>query len=230
MSCHDTRPTTHWDCHANVQQFIREQLDGLFQNYARDLLRTQPNHIEIVAEKLTVQSIVQRVACKYCLPVIIGRGYCSITPRRELSQRYRRSGKEKLVVLLLSDLDPDGENIAESFARSMRDDFGIEDLVPIKVALTPEQVATLGLRPQMQAKKGSRQYAKFTREHGKNVYELEAVKPEVLQQLLTEAIDSVIDIDALNQEIEAEREDAAFLEEARQRACIALGGMKEETS
>ena len=39
---------------------------------------------------------------------------------------------------------------------------------------------------------------------------------------LTDAIDSVLDIGLYNAEVEAERQDAAFLDEARQRACRAL--------
>ena len=224
----DTRPTTHWRCFANPQDFIREQLDGLFQDYARDLQRSQPNHLEIVGEKLTVRNIVERVASRYCLPVTIGRGYCSITPRYEMAQRFRRSGKDRLIVLILSDFDPDGEAIAESFARSMRDDFAIEELVPIKVALTAEQVTTLGLRPEMQAKKSSQQYGKFARQHGTNVFELEAVPPDVLQRLLAEAIGAVLDVETWNGDVEAEREDAVFLEQARQRACLALADMKDD--
>lgn len=226
----ETRPTTHWRCFANAQDFVREELAGLFQNYARDLQRSQPRHIEIVAEKLTVRNVVERVASKYCVPVTIGRGYCSITPRYEMAQRFRRSGKDRLIVLILSDFDPDGEAIAESFARSMRDDFSVENLTPIKVALTSEQVTEFGLQPNMKAKQTSRQYRKFARKHGTDVFELEAVPPDVLTQLLTDAIDAVVDWEYLNAENDAEREDAAFLEEARQRARLALGGMSEELS
>ena len=52
-----------------------------------------------------------------------------------------------------------------------------------------------------------------------------AVSPEDLQELLTDAIDEVLDIEAFNAEVDAEREDAAFLAEARHRACLALGDL-----
>lgn len=224
----ETRPMIRWRCYPNAQDFIHEELEGLFSGYARDLQRTQPHHVEIVAEKLTVRSIVERVASQYGLPVTIGRGYCSITPRYGMAQRFERSGKDKLIVLIFSDLDPDGEAIAESFARSMRDDFRIENLVPIKVALNPEQVESLGLQSEMRAKKGSRQYEKFARRHGTTAYELEALPPDVLQRLLTEAVVAVLDVDLWNREADAERADAAFLETARQRACRALADIKED--
>ena len=57
-----------------------------------------------------------------------------------MAQRFKKSGKDKLVLLMVSDFDPDGEEIAHSFARSMRDDFGVADIHPIKVALTAAQV------------------------------------------------------------------------------------------
>ena len=66
-----------------------------------------------------------------------------------MAQRYWASGKEKLVLLVLSDFDPSGEDIAHSFARSMRDDFGISKIVPMKVALNRNQIDRLGLPPQM---------------------------------------------------------------------------------
>jgi len=35
-------------------------------------------------------------------------------------------------VLIVSDFDPDGEEIAQSFARSLRDDFSISTIKPVK--------------------------------------------------------------------------------------------------
>lgn len=220
----ETRPVVAWQADPNVGVCLRRELEGLFQGYWRDYQRSQPNHIEIVAEKLTVRGIVEPVAQDYCVPLTIGRGYCSIGPRRDLAERYRRSGREKLIVLLLSDFDPDGENIAASFARSLRDDFGIDQVTAVKVALTAEQVSTLGLPPQMKAKSGASTYAKFTAEHDDDVFELEALAPAELQRLLREALHAVIDHDAFRAEIEAERSEAVFLEGVRQRVWRALAG------
>ncbi|MBX3444919.1 MAG: hypothetical protein KF774_21140 [Planctomyces sp.] len=40
--------------------------------------------------------------------------------------RFRDSGREKLVVIVASDFDPEGEDIPGSFGISLRDDFGTE--------------------------------------------------------------------------------------------------------
>ena len=215
---HDpTRPVRQCNVHGGTSSFVRDQLDRFLKNYWRDLMRSQPNHIEIVVEKNTVESIVTRVAMKYTIPVTSGRGYCSLPPRHAMAQRFLSSGKDHLVLLLLTDFDPDGEEIAASFVRSMRDDFGIETITPIKVALTAEQVERFGLPPQMTAKRGSTNYKKFADQHGDDVFELEAISPQDLQTLLREAIESVIDRDALNRELQAEKKDAAELNAMRRR-------------
>jgi len=52
---------------------------------------------------------------------------------------------------------------------------------------------------------------------GKKVYELEALTPKQLQHILSEAIDSVIDVDLFNDELKAERSDEAYLKAVRER-------------
>ncbi len=213
----ETRPVVIWQTDPDPQPFLRRELDDLLKGYWRDYQQSQINHIEIVGEKLTVQGIVKPVAQEFAVPLTIGRGYCSINPRRELAERFRKSGREKLVVLFLSDFDPDGQTIAESFARSLRDDFGIDEVHAIKVALTLEQVREMELPPQMKAKAGSATRDKFVERFGDDVYELEAIPPTELQNILRRSIESVIDIDAFNAEVEREQQDAAYLDTVRRQ-------------
>ncbi len=213
----ETRPFVSWDVFNSVADFIRQELDEAFTGYWRNLMRSQLHQIEIVVEKNTVLGVVKPVAMKYCIPITSGRGYCSLPPRYEMAQRFRQSGKDCLIVLLLSDHDPDGEEIAHSFARTMRDDFHIFSMKAIKVALTPEQVQRFGLPPIMTAKTSSTNYQRFSDTHGENVYELEAMQPEDLQRELESAIEKVIDRELFNKEIDREKADAAQLAGVRQR-------------
>jgi hypothetical protein len=223
-----TRPVSVWDVHRDVQGFIRREVDGFAKGYWRDLMQSQPNHIEIIGEKNTVDSIIRPVAAKYCIPTTIGRGYCSLRPRYDIAQRFRKSGKDRLVLLMLSDFDPDGEEIAHSFARSLRDDFLIDEIEPVKVALNADQVAEYNLPPMMKAKTGSSSYQRFADQHGDDVWELEALPPETLQRVLQEAIDAVIDVEAFNHEIDQEKTDAAKLEGVRRVVLDTLGEWRGE--
>jgi hypothetical protein len=210
-----TRPVVTWTVHQETGAFFREQLNDFLKGYYRDLMQSQLNHVEIIGEKNTIESVVRSVAPDYCIPYTIGRGYCSLPPRHQMAQRFRRSGKQKLILLALSDFDPEGEDIAHSFARSLRDDFGIVGVEAIKVALTAEQVADMGLPPIMKAKKDSSRYQGFVDRYGDDVFELEAIPPDRLQSILSNAIDAVIDVKAFNAEVDAEKRDAAHLDGVR---------------
>jgi hypothetical protein len=153
----------------------------------------------------------------FCIPLTIGRGHSSIKPREEMFNRYRASGKRKLVVLILSDFDPAGETIAESFARSMRDDFGVEDMLPVKVALRKDQVDSLGLIPSEKAKAGSSTFEKFVAKYGPDVFELEAVPPARLQAMLRDEIMKNMDLDALDQEKAQELVEQATLQALKRK-------------
>ena len=145
----ETRPESLWDVWDGVHAFLHEQIDKFGRGYWRNLMQSQPNYIVLVPEKLTVKTIVDQVAMKYCIPSIVGRGYMSLPPRYKIAQRFKASGKDKLILLGVSDFDPDGDEIGHSLARSLRDDFGIANIEPIKVALTAEQVSALKLPPMM---------------------------------------------------------------------------------
>jgi hypothetical protein len=218
-----TRPITTWAVHQHVGPFFRKELDTFLKGYYRDLQQSQPNHIEIIGEKNTIANIIQPVAGDYRIPVTLGRGYCSIPPRHKMAARFRQSGKQQLVLLALSDFDPEGEDIAHSFARSMRDDFRIANIVPVKVALTESQIIEMNLPPILKAKATSSRYEKFTEQYGDDVFELEAVPPAELQTILRRAIDEVLDIGAFNAEVDHEKRDAAYLDGVRRTAQQLLG-------
>lgn len=218
----ETRPVTTWTVHADPRAFIRSELDAMFKGYWRDLMRSQPNHIEIVAEKNTVEPILRNVAMQYCIPITSGRGFGSLPPRKAMADRYERSGKEKLILVVMSDFDPAGEEIAHSLARSMRDDFGIDAIHAIKAGLTFDQVRTLDLKTDFQAKRTDPNYKRFVAKYGTDVFELEAVRPEKLQELLRATLDAVIDRAAFNAELDAEKADAAYLATVRKNVASSL--------
>ncbi len=220
-----TRPVTTWNVFSNVQDFYRQSIADLLKGYYRDLLQSQPNHIEIVAEKNTLDNIIRPVAEQFCAAYTIGRGYCSTPPKRDIARRFRASGKSKLILLFIGDFDPDGDEIAHSTACSLRDDFQVAEVTAIKVAVTHEQVMSLELPPSFeQAKKTSPNYKRFKAKYGSdNVYEVEALSPDILQRLLRETMDSVIDVAAFNAELEAEKRDAAHIVAVREQMLKMIG-------
>jgi hypothetical protein len=208
-----TRPVTIWTVYPHPAAYLRESLKKFLTDYWRDLQQSQANHIELVVEKLTVQNALRPIAAEFTIPLTVGRGQSSSPPRYEMAQRFRRSGKEKLVVVIVSDLDPAGMTIAESFGRSLRDDFEIESdrLVVIKAALTKDQVDSMHLPAGGEVKIKSPTAPEFIRRYGSHVWELEAIHPDKLKQIVREAVLSVMNVERLNQEQCKEVQEAATL-------------------
>ncbi|MFO0821634.1 MAG: hypothetical protein U0792_00580 [Gemmataceae bacterium] len=214
----ETRPVDVWPVSANVAPFVANEANRFLTNYWRNLMQGQPNHIEIVGEKMTVQGTITPVAQEFTIPVTIGRGFSSLPPRKAMYDRFKASGKAKLAILFLADLDPEGVAIAESFARSMRDDFGVANVHAVRVGLNAEQVQQLNLPPNTEAKTSSSRFKQFVERFGRFAYELEAVAPDVLQGWLRQKIREVIDVEAFNAQVELEKKDAATLQAYRKAA------------
>ena len=220
----ETRPVSVWRKWPEVGAYVREQFDGFLATYRRDLLQSQTEHIELVCEKMTVQGIADRVAHPLCVNTMIGRGFSSVTARYELAQRFVRSGKERLLLLVVSDHDPEGECIATNLVASLTDEFGIDKPIEARrVALTRDQVDRFGLLPAGKVKRKSSRAPAFVRKFGDNVYELEALEPAELEDLIRDALLAVIDHDLLKREQELEKVELATLYAKRQFATKQLG-------
>jgi hypothetical protein len=201
---------------------------NLFAGYWRDLLQTQPNHVEVVVEKNTVYHMALRVTKPLQVPTSSGRGFNSIDPWYDLYQRYRQSGKRRLIVIVLSDFDPEGQMIPHVGGRTLRDDFGIERLDIVSAAITREQIDQHRLPPQNFAKESSSNFDWFVGRTGAtNVYELEALDPAVMLSELEQTLHGVLDMDLFNLEAEREQDEAAYLQAARKTAAEALKGLAD---
>lgn len=211
----ETRPVTLSKVYGSTGPFIAAEIDAFLKNYWRDFLQSQPNHIELFCEKNTVNSLLMPVAYEFTMPLTSGRGYCSIPPRHGMAQRFKVSGKEKLIVLMLSDHDPEGCDLIETFPRSMRDDFGVGRVYPIRVALTRDQVDEYSLPDNLFAKASSSRHKAYVQQHGEHVWELDALSPEQLQDITRKAILSVLDMGKFDCERQAELDDAKKLADIR---------------
>ncbi|MFO0813577.1 MAG: ParB N-terminal domain-containing protein [Gemmatales bacterium] len=225
---HDpTRPTTSWQVDPNVGLFLKREVNGFLKNYHRDMMQSQPAHIEVIGEKMTIESIVKPVCMEFGIPLSIGRGYSSITLCHDVKQRFRESNKDKLIVLMLSDFDPEGEDLPAAFGLTLRDDLNIsEDQCAIhKVTLTAQQVKDYKLPRAMEAKKTSTRHKKFSKKNGNFAYELEALPPAELKKLLRAAILSNLNLLLFNAEVAKEEADRARLNTVLQKVKDVLPGL-----
>jgi hypothetical protein len=226
-----TRPLEEFHPFPDVRDFVRHEIDNVFDGYWRDLLQTQPNHVEIVCEKNTIYHMVLRVSRKYQIPTSSGRGFNSIDPWHDLHERYLASGKDRLLVIVLSDFDPEGEMIPQVGGRTLRDDFDVppEKLAIIKAGVTRQQIQTYNLPSQNFAKETSSNHQWFVNRNGGDdaVYELEALDPKHMLGELEKVVRSVLDMDLFNREAAIEQEEAPYLAACKKKLIEALRGVGE---
>jgi len=213
--------------YSNPSVYVRDELQHFLRYYCRDLLRGQQNHIEVVCEKEGLFRHITAVTEDYGIPVTSGKGFASLPPRTEMAKRFTASGKMTLVLLLLTDFDPEGEVIAKTFPRSMRDDFSITNIVPVKVAISGEDVKQHNLPADMEAKESSPNYKKFVEKYGVKVAELDAAPVSLLQEKLRNAIEGCLDMDAFLNEQQQERKDAVEIKAMKEAVVQFIAGRKD---
>ena len=223
-----TRPVVEWQQHGNAAEFISQQVHDFLNGFRRDCLQSQEAYVEVVGEKLALIPVIRPVCAEYGIPYMVGRGWSSIDARRKLMLRFRKSGKRHIILLVLGDHDPDGKEIAANYVKSLRDDFGIREnrISATMVAITEEQVELYDLPCKLKAKKKSTRHKKFVEEFGDNVWEVEALKPKVLQKILRESIEGALDLDRYNAEIDAAKADEEHILQMRAKAVKLLKSIR----
>ena len=153
--------------------------------YEPEIWRDQKFYVELWVEKATLRGVVSDIARIYHVNMFTCRGYPSRTALVEALNRFRRAGKP-VVVLYIGDFDPTGEDIprfVEDFFLANKVDFRFE-----KIAVLPEHIEQYGL-PPIPAKKSDRRYREFVNIYGGDrAVEVEALPPDVLLNIVREAI------------------------------------------
>lgn len=226
MDCIDdpTRPCYAAVGFSSASEFIQWEVDEFLCDYRLNHQLNQPRHIEVLGEKNTLMQIIRPVCEEFCVPLSLGRGYGSIPIWRDMAKRYYSSGKERMTLIVASDFDPEGFDLADDAVRSLRDLF----LIPVdhhRVAVKREQIEELELVADFNAAKetSSRRDSFIERTGGEQTWELEALPPTYLQDQLRSAIESNMDSEIFERSIQQEHDDASELQEIRRSIALDLG-------
>ena len=121
-----------------------------------------------------------------------------------------------MTLIVASDFDPEGIDLAKDAVRSLRDQWDIT-VGYHRVGVNRDQINELNLASDFNpAKRTSSRYKTFVDETGtEQTWELEALPPRYIQKRLREAIEENMDIDAYQQSVDRETEEARELMEIR---------------
>jgi hypothetical protein len=197
-----------------------EILSAAINQYQRPRQDGQDNYVEVWVEKDALSGVLTRVTKKYHIPIMVNRGYSSASAMFDSFMRFERAHEhgQAITIFYLGDYDPSGiDMIRDIRDRTMEfaaghfeedvEDFRFE-IIPI--ALTREQI-NLYKPPANPAKRKDPRAGKFIKDHGSKSWEVDALRPEVLNEILEQAIVDKIDIDMYEDVISKEEADKTKL-------------------
>jgi len=191
---------TGWE---DSEEFIRASLKHFLRGYRRNLLQGQDKYIELWIEKDALSSVFTKVAEPYAVPVVVCRGFSSVTFLNDFRERLSYHIEKRPVMLYFGDHDPSGLEIFKSLKTTLTEEMGIKGLEFKRIALLIEDIDRYKLPQSLKALKMSDTRAKkYVETYGRMAAELDALKPNVLENRIRSAIEAELDVDAFNNEVE----------------------------
>jgi hypothetical protein len=223
---------------ANEYENLKELTDAALASYRLPRWKGQECYAELWVEKDALAGVLEPIARQFHVTLMVNRGYSSQSAMFEASQRFiarcrmtREDEKEietlagtayedgnaatggneielarRPVLFYLGDHDPSGEDMVRD-VRDRLSMFGI-DVDVQKIALTMAQVQKYNPPPNP-AKVTDSRAAGYIAKFGNSSWEVDALPPNVLSQIVTSSFRSIIDdekMDAVKSQEESDKE------------------------
>ena len=178
-------------------------LNAAANQFAYDRLQDQENYIEVWVEKDALSQVVKRAADQYQVPVLVNRGYGSVSAMYDTYQRMSDKlcdGFETATILYLGDHDPSGLDMVRDVNNRLNELLDKENfqMEIVHIALTLDQINTYDPPPNP-AKLTDSRAKDYVAQYGYTSWEVDALPPPVLNQLIVDHIESRIDIASYNE-------------------------------
>lgn len=167
----------------DVWESKKEVQEWLSKNFKLDYWKDNKYRVEIWTEKDALSEVLSDIASSYRVPVRVTKGFLSTT------KRYRWGGKN-IIILYVGDFDPSGLYMDEDLQKDRFLKFASFE----RVALTTEQIKQYDL-PSIPVKLTDSRAKRYVAEHGRRGWEVDALEPNVLQELVKQAIEKHITFD-----------------------------------
>ena len=191
---------------------LADAMNDTIKQYRLNRQEGQRVYIEIWVEKDALSGVLREVVLDYHINFVVNRGYSSCTAMYDACKRFEREmlnggdilGGKDLVILYLGDHDPSGLDMIRDI-RNRLEEFCIEAEI-IHVAITQEQIEMYNPPPNP-AKITDPRFKHYIQSHGTTSWEVDALEPRVLNQLIREKIESLIDMELFQEKLEQEQRD-----------------------
>jgi len=192
-----------------------EIIKAAARQFAIDKWRDQHYHIEVMVEKDALTGVLWPVCQELDIGFTANRGYNSLSNMYEAGQRMESKAADgkTVVVFYLGDHDPSGIDMTRDVRErlSLFSGLDVGNLEIDRLALNFDQVETLNPPPNP-AKETDSRYAAYLVEFGETSWELDAIEPRALANLVISATEALRD----NEKWEAAIEEEAAMKDILQ--------------
>lgn len=195
---------SHWGSPSSI-------IDGAAYSYRRDKWATQQHRVEVWIEKDALVGVLDAICPKLDVDYFSCRGYTSQSELYRAAKRVQRyiDFGQTPVVIHLGDHDPSGKDmtrdIADRFSLFMG---GIE---VNRIALNMDQIEAY-MPPPNPAKLTDSRAQAYIAEFGDDSWELDALEPQVLTELIDRTVKAYRDEDRWRAQVEIEEHERRLLE------------------
>ena len=182
------RLLTRWENPAQI-------IDACVNSYHVDRWDGQPFRPEVWIEKDALVGVIQGVCNELDVPYFACRGYVSQSEQWRAGQRFRRDMRNghDVVLFHLGVHDPSGIDMTRDNGDRL-EMFSEAGIRVERLALNADQVAQYNPPPNPTKLTDSRA-AGYLEEHGDESWELDALEPSVISDLIRQAVEGLIDWD-----------------------------------
>jgi len=176
------------------------------QQFKTDKWSKQYYRPELWVEKDALIGIVEGVAEELNVPCLSCRGYMSASELWSAARRfqgYNQDGQQP-IIFHMGDHDPSGVQMTEDINNRLNNVFGVSVEVR-RIALTMEQVKQYNPPPNP-AKESDVRYRQYANRFGDECWELDALEPTALAELMRESIYGIRDEEQWNLDLDNEQD------------------------
>jgi hypothetical protein len=192
----------HWDTPADI-------LHSAASSFRLDRWEGQEQRPEVWIEKEALIGVISKTCNTYDVPYFACKGYVSQSEMWRAAERFKRFDTKGIhsIVLHLGDHDPSGIDMTRDIRERLKL-FGA-DITLRRLALTKKQINKYGPPPNP-AKFSDSRYRSYRKKYGNKSWELDALEPKVIQELIRRAVlgyrDEEIFLEIVEQEKEYKRQ------------------------
>ncbi len=194
-------------------QSLESLVEAAFYSFRLPRWKGQEYYAELWVEKDALSGVLEPLASEFHVTLMVNRGYSSQSAMHEAGLRFADKDNDGFRTLLfyLGDHDPSGEDMVRDVQDRLRM-FGSEVKVK-KIALTMDQIEEHNPPPNPAKMSDSRANA-YVEKHGNESWEVDALPPEVLNEVVREAFTEILDEEKMEEVKKTEETEKALLRKA----------------